>query len=287
VKCFAERVVQADQAGEAPQVTSSIDLAGSAEVQLEVKPAAKLQLVLDILEDSAKARDLKTLLSNAESFYGKEEKRETEELKIIGAAGAQKPADNDAFTVRIGRHSGAECVTIEGHRQIRIKQGRGRRDLYKNHATTIWLTSETDKPDQPGALLPMGWISLGVITAEMAIGFEGIEKEYLEKSVCDIQVQQEDKKPNIRPKKNMTTETGVKQKPAHSIRETWENPFLSWHSGKSEVTAVFENKKATGKGKDLVPEKYHSKLFGKKKRAAPEKVVVEAIGNAWRIVEIV
>jgi len=35
-----------------------------------------------------------------------------------------------------------------------------------------------------------------------------------------------------------------------------------------------------------LPEKYHSKLFGKKKRAAAEKVTVEAIGNAWRIIEI-
>ena len=35
-----------------------------------------------------------------------------------------------------------------------------------------------------------------------------------------------------------------------------------------------------------LPEKYHSKLFGKKKRAAAEKVTVEALGNAWRIIEI-
>lgn len=70
------------------------------------------------------------------------------------------------------------------------------------------------------------------------------------------------------------------------VRETWVKPVLTWTPGTGEVTARFEEKIAVAKGKAIVPEKYHAKLFGKKKSAVPESVRAEAIGNSWKIVEI-
>ena len=66
----------------------------------------------------------------------------------------------------------------------------------------------------------------------------------------------------------------------------WEKVGLVWSPGNQIVTANWQGKHATGKGKDIVPESLHSKLFGKKKRASANKVEVEHVGNAFRIIRI-
>jgi len=52
------------------------------------------------------------------------------------------------------------------------------------------------------------------------------------------------------------------------------------------ITAVSSGKKATTSDKNLVPKKIHKKLFGKKKRAKVETVVVEKLGNAFVIINV-
>ena len=59
--------------------------------------------------------------------------------------------------LRIGRHSGAEAVTIEGARNIRI--GRGRQVRYGEASTTLWLSS--DQIRDHAHLIPFGWIVVG------------------------------------------------------------------------------------------------------------------------------
>jgi CRISPR-associated protein Csm5 len=72
-----------------------------------------------------------------------------------------------AFIVSIGRHSGAEAVTIEGNRLIKIMQGRDRegrmRYEYKPYSTTIWLASDSPKPQSNNGLLPFGWAVLDIV----------------------------------------------------------------------------------------------------------------------------
>lgn len=68
--------------------------------------------------------------------------------------------------------------------------------------------------------------------------------------------------------------------------DIWENVTLTWSPGNQLITATASNKKATVTGKDLVPEELHKKLFGKKKRAQASRIVVEPIGNAFKIVKI-
>ncbi|MCR4292621.1 MAG: type III-A CRISPR-associated RAMP protein Csm5, partial [Candidatus Kuenenia sp.] len=62
-----------------------------------------------------------------------------------------------AFLFRMGRHSGAESVTIEGNRNIKIMQGKGTPHKFLDHATTIWLASETREPNTNNGLVPFGW----------------------------------------------------------------------------------------------------------------------------------
>ena len=70
----------------------------------------------------------------------------------IGEALAQQRA----FLLRVGRHSGAESVTLEGLRSIRIMKGRGEQPEYLDAAKTVWLAS--DERQAHRGLLPFGWL---------------------------------------------------------------------------------------------------------------------------------
>jgi len=116
--------------------------------------------------------DLELLLQSAHKHYVKNLKEEIEHvhksLDIKHRAGMNANAkfkdrfNKTAFLVRLGRHSGAEAVTIEGNRSIKIMQGRGRY-TYFDHATTFWLASDSPKPQDNNGLIPLGWAVLEVV----------------------------------------------------------------------------------------------------------------------------
>lgn len=92
------------------------------------------------------------------SFYGSEKQREDQELANIGCKPAQLTTSDKNYPMRLGRHSGAECVTVAGHRKIKIKQGGGNPPKELDHATTIWLAAGTKKPTSTSNLQPFGWV---------------------------------------------------------------------------------------------------------------------------------
>ena len=99
-------------------------------------------------------------ITNAlQQFFGAEKQREDRELKGINVQPV-KFADEQNIPLRLGRHSGAECVTVNGHRNIRIMQGPGNSPKFKNRATTIWLASAHRKPKSMTGLQSMGWVEL-------------------------------------------------------------------------------------------------------------------------------
>lgn len=112
--------------------------------------------------------NIETLLLSVRKFYDSNLKQETktleEALGIKDKKANDKFKDNkNAFIIRLGRHSGAEAVTIEGNRDIRIKQGRGK-PKYLNRATTLWLASDEPRPGQNSNLKPFGWAVLEVVS---------------------------------------------------------------------------------------------------------------------------
>ena len=104
-------------------------------------------------------------------FYRRRFARETETLRERGlldqrwydtverlmAEGLGERLDsNRAFLLRVGRHSGAESVTLDGVRDIRIMTPKDQEDRFEEEATTWWLASE--RIDASSGLLPFGWV---------------------------------------------------------------------------------------------------------------------------------
>lgn len=112
------------------------------------------------------AIELKNLLNSSHLFYGKEKTREDSELKNIGVTVPETPEIDNIMLIRVGRHSGAESVTIEKYRNIKIMLG-NRDKIFKNHATTLWFASEVRKPDHNKFLSPFGWAVLSPLTMDM------------------------------------------------------------------------------------------------------------------------
>lgn len=68
----------------------------------------------------------------------------------------ERLANGKAFLLRVGRHSGAESVTLNGLRNIKIMKAKGEKPDYLDAAKTLWLAGE-DK-DQMQGLIPFGWL---------------------------------------------------------------------------------------------------------------------------------
>lgn len=121
---------------------------------------------------------MEELLQSAARFYGDEKAVEDHALKHIGAAVPQLPQENGVSLIRIGRHSGAELVTIKGYRDIKIMKGRGNKPAFEDHATTLWLTSETSNPNTTKFLSPFGWGVLWERTTDFENEIKAVEIDF-------------------------------------------------------------------------------------------------------------
>jgi CRISPR-associated protein Csm5 len=100
----------------------------------------------------------KALWDCIECFFPGEMKRERLELINSGVTPQDYGPPNGQRFFRLGRHSGAECVTINGYRDIKILKKKGEPPSYRNSATTLWLTSEQPKPGPSQKHSPFGWV---------------------------------------------------------------------------------------------------------------------------------
>jgi CRISPR-associated protein Csm5 len=73
--------------------------------------------------------------------------------QLLEASAVQR---GEAFLLRVGRHSGAESVTLNGVRTIKILQGKDAKPEQRDAAKTVWLAADTQ--DQSKNLLPFGWL---------------------------------------------------------------------------------------------------------------------------------
>lgn len=211
-------------------------------------------------------------------FFNKEMSDEENVLKSIslpaGIAAKMKSAFGDSFLksvfpVRLGRHSGAECLTIDGVRNIKIMGKKGDPPKYAPHSTTIWLAGDSHKATS--GLLPFGWCALEVMEADPA-------KLWSERIMPERATAAPAKPLAVEPPKTtIVTETIV-----------WEAATLTWSPGSGTLTAACNGQKAELKlsgDRSIVPAELHKKLFDKKD-AVKAKVSVEKQGNLYKITTI-
>lgn len=118
----------------------------------------------------------KALLDSAVVFYTKEKDRENNELAEIAVPADRMDSVDSPIPLRMGRHSGAESVTIDGHRNILIMQGGNRSATHGPRATTFWLASESAVNYEKSQLRPFGWVVLSTVTPKSPIGEKEIIK---------------------------------------------------------------------------------------------------------------
>lgn len=221
------------------------------------------------------------LLKAIHEFYMKafeKEKKIAEEIGtgLIDVSNFNGMLGKSAFLIRLGRHSGAEAVTIEGNRLIKIMQKQGDPPKYsKDGATTLWLSSETSKPTSNNGLIPFGWALLEIIPFDVKNIYPShvVTVEHTITKSEEAVVKQE----TIPVTKTIQSQTLL-----------WKNANLSWSPG--DLTLKANNKaslrlKSLDEAKKFVPEQFHRKLFIKKE-PVKAKVMVEQTGNAFRIIRV-
>jgi CRISPR-associated protein Csm5 len=108
-------------------------------------------------------------------------------LQVFSSA-KDKIQRGEVFLLRVGRHSGAESVTLRGVRNIRIMEGRdpqtGRqRSSNADAVKTLCLAADTK--DQQSGLLPFGWLLVEVHPLDAP------EQDWPElKALCEPHLQQ-------------------------------------------------------------------------------------------------
>jgi len=225
----------------------------------------------------------KTVFESAGSFYSREKVREDGELNEAGLPSLNIDLTDGAVPIRIGRHSGAESLTIEGQRNIRIMQGKGKPATFSSKgATTFWLTAESSAGYQKQALKPFGWAALGKLSADMA-------SELAKKEAAAVKPIRYEAEPAAGQKPSPAIPA-----PAPPPEETWEGAYVSFDAGGAgvlKVTASDGIRKAELRGRDkakaATAEALHKKLFEGKKNIPKARVTVRRSGEkAYEIVGV-
>jgi len=224
---------------------------------------------------------LDELRQAARNFYGHEKKQEDGHLFELGLSAAPLPAGNGQAPLRLGRHSGAECVTIAGHRHIKIMQARGECPKELPQATTLWLAADFQQRDKrrEARLRPCGWVALGELESAEAAALKERDAAWRREAGPKPELQTRSPRPAA------AAPAAPKPVQAPPAREVWEAARLTWNPGKQEVEAAWQGRKATGKGKELIPEELRERLINKRK-AVTARVSVEPVGLAFRVVKI-
>ncbi|HOP86234.1 MAG TPA: type III-A CRISPR-associated RAMP protein Csm5 [Syntrophorhabdaceae bacterium] len=182
---------------------------------------------------------------------------------------------------RMGFGSGMMATTIfpllsdDLRKKIRNYAGLNRGNDEAPKSRRIWIREDS--------YIPLGWNALKIMPYEKGnpIFFENkmpvsTKKEQAQNMIqleAIAQLEEEDRK--IPPK----------QSPQPI---TWPGAYVTYSPGNKTLIASYENKKAElkiGDDKSIVPERYHKTLFEKRK-GIKANIIVEPLGNAFKIVRI-
>jgi len=159
---------------------------------------------------------------------------------------------SNQYLLRVGKHSGARAVTIDGIREIKSKVSGGGKHRkpnkfeYLDEETTSWLFGE--KSNSNFALLPFGWVLMEIIDDKESVGYEAIDELYT------IQVQKvKDKEQNKLAKEEAIKKEAEKEATAKAKREkelASMTPIQRLMEGYNDI-AVLINEMKLGKIEDF------------------------------------
>ena len=127
---------------------------------MEVVPAGTVfESSLSIMQNEVFPDDMASIQHACNDFYSDIlSDQEDHQIHTHGISAAlfekiRKSAENSrhAFLLCLGKHGGAESKTIDGLRNIRIMQGKGKPARFDDHATTYWFANDGRER------LPFGW----------------------------------------------------------------------------------------------------------------------------------
>lgn len=223
------------------------------------------------------------LFKSAGDFYAQEMKREKDELRAAELPVPETVDPDGGWPLRIGRHAGAESVTIEGHRNIKIMQGGDKPAIFsKTGATTLWLASESRNNDVRERLQPFGWAALGRMTEAMNAVFEKTQTEEHRSSNHDKP------EPVVEP----ASEEILAVKETPPANETSDNAFVSFDAGGGGILRAMlqDGKKVELRGRErayaIVVESLHKKLFEKPRNIPNACVTIRKVGNHYEIIQV-
>ena len=217
--------------------------------------------------------DAKTLFQSIRKFFHTEKNLEDKILQSINIPQSPKVPE-DALLLRVGRHSGAESMTIAGLRSIKIMKGRGQQSTYEKAATTLWLASPHDKGVQKQALQPFGWVELFKPSAEYETELANLEAQFTDSFMFS---RPKEKDQSQRPKP-----TVEKKAPPTPTEDVWSGAVISWDPGRQQIIATLGTKKAYSAGRDLLPDSMVKSVIQKKKIAKANVTV----NSSFKIVKI-
>ncbi|MBN2717702.1 MAG: type III-A CRISPR-associated RAMP protein Csm5 [Deltaproteobacteria bacterium] len=181
--------------------------------------------------------DWDKIVDALEYFYGHERKREQKECDDVGIAPLPSTPDNTAGIIRVGFHSGAECVTIDGHREIGIRQKKG--TTIKDHTTTFWFASPSPEPHNPK---PFGWMYLQKISdAEWKLASTQNRQNWLEVSAELVKKANDFKKAELEAAQKLAEEKARAQEEAKREEEAAQqaaNAFAQWENMDAKAKAI-------------------------------------------------
>ncbi len=224
------------------------------------------------------------------AFYGKEKQREDRELGKIGVKPAPLKINSRSFPVRVGRHSGAECVTVEGYRDIKIMQGKGSKPKFLDHATTVWLASDSRNPATTENLRPFGWAVLEKLDLDAWSDLNGQIKErrhhFQEQQGMKIAAWEKEQSAKIaqhekelREKEEKEAELATQQEQEKRLRAQWD----AMSEEERDLACIRQDevaiKYAAGDAKDPIPN-----IWPKIETASPEhqKTLAQAFKERWQ-----
>lgn len=250
-----------------------------------IEPGAKFFGTVTVNEGQIDQRiknplDLSKVWNSMGFFYvSKEKRREDSELQKIGILNATDSLLSGSTLLRVGRHSGAESVTIDGYRQIKIIKPKGGKATFESKSTTVWLASESRKISSKAALKPFGWVALTELDPQKDKEFQEIESKWrrnkedqqaqmLERAQLELSRLAEERR---------LAEMVAEQRRLEEERKQKEEAERQ----RALASMTVEQKMAAELGKPNIQENRIYEIFQKIDELDNKKVVAQALKDCW------